>query len=98
MPVGIQVFGPDGGIVLDTNYAITRIIGTIQVAAGSSGAIQDNLLTSGRGWYYVFTKGTWGLSNVPIVSFNPSTGVMSWSYPTNGTRYHADAFIIYGTY
>lgn len=98
MPAGLQVFDANSNLILDISDTITRIIGSVDVASGASGSVYSDALKTGRGWYYVFTRGTWGIANVPVVTFNQTTGIMSWSYPSSGSSYNAAAWIIYGVY
>lgn len=41
MPAGLQVFDQSGALTVDLSYRLSRVIGMIYVAAGSSGQVVD---------------------------------------------------------
>lgn len=47
MPQGLQVWDASGNLIVDVSDRLTRILGTILVAAGSSGTVTDDGFLTG---------------------------------------------------
>ena len=57
MPQGLQVFNPDGSILLDTNTWVSQILGNVSLAANhAAGSLNDANFTRGRPFYFVLMQ------------------------------------------
>ncbi len=73
MAVGIQVWRPDGVMIVDTTTNIAAILG-VNVSPGNGFTITDDWLLKGVPWYFFIPSGLYSFDNpgggIPSVSFN----------------------------
>jgi len=94
MARGLQVFNADGSTALDTNWRMTRMMGTV-VTGTSDGFIDVPALAQGTPWYSLLAADYGNIiPNVEISGIR-----VSWSFfGAAGTPYARSATIAYGTY
>lgn len=95
MPSGIQVFDPNGRVVLDTNDSITRILGMVNVPRGQTGGVTFPS-NQGRPFWIPMSRGASGYTAICNLSF--SNGTLYWNYNGINLNLANDTFIIYGLY
>lgn len=104
MPQGLQVFGPDGSLWVDTNSLLGRLIGTVTVGPGNSSTNLPALAGKGVGFGIMPNVSTnrvdtLGLSwEAPIVgdfSFSGSTLNVNFLFANYVNPY---ATVFYGAY
>jgi hypothetical protein len=71
MPQGLQVWNAAGQLVLDLADKISRLSGTVTVAAGATGSLTIPNTSQGTVWYAALVNG--GSAYAPVVSVSGST-------------------------
>jgi hypothetical protein len=84
---GLQIFGPDGRVVLDTSSRTGRVVGIVYIAGANGSLTNAGLGIPGASPFVSFSPqeifGTVGGQIIsPTFSFSGTT--MSWTYPTPG--------------
>jgi hypothetical protein len=103
MPAGLQVFGPDGRVWLDTSSRLGRVLGTVSIN-GSAGSLLNAGLSQGTPFVSFSPSEIFGTVTGQIISptFSFSGNSMSWVYPPGGANIAAPAikvgWAIYGIF
>lgn len=92
MASGLQVFDAAGRITLDVTDRVCKILGTVAIAAGSSGSVSIINL-QGNQPFLLFLP----TSNAIPPSFNVGSGEVWWSYP-NTTFSKTGGTLVYGIF
>lgn len=87
MPVGLQVFDANGQLRLDTNTRVFFWKGILQIpGTTTSGSFTIGTIPAGTVFHYahrIQVQRTVGNFSIPLVTYNASTGVVSYSFPQN---------------
>lgn len=97
MGQGLQVFAPDGSIVMDINDSLPRFLGSVNTGT-NNGSINIPEFAGGRGFAYstdTFNTYPGDAVNRPI--FQVSNLGISWSYGS-GPPTRRDTTILFGVY
>ncbi len=105
MTAGLQVYGPDGRVWLDTSSRLGRVLGTVFIG-GAAGSISNaGLASAGASPFVSFSpQEIFGTVTGQIISptFSFSGTTMSWVYPPGGANIAAPAikvgWAIYGIF
>ncbi|MDE1917675.1 MAG: hypothetical protein KGJ57_18150 [Sphingomonadales bacterium] len=98
---GLQVFGADGVLRLDTEDATALILGQFTTGSGhgDSGSINDANLSLGTPFWYVISL-AWPSGGFAYVGYGPAVSIsgntVSWSWPHGDNG--AVATIVYGVH
>ncbi|CAB3795450.1 hypothetical protein LMG28138_03882 [Pararobbsia alpina] len=97
---GLQVFGPDGRIVMDTPHRLGRVLGAVFI--NGAGSLINAALAQGTPFVSFSPSEIFGTVGGQIISptITFSGTVMSWTYPAAGGGLAAPAvkngWAIYG--
>lgn len=91
---GLQIFGPDGSVRLDTNTSITRVVGITTVSGTSSVSVPVD-----RAWFTILEENGFNFEECAY-QFNISGNNISWSpYPPHAlSPAGPNPVILYGAY
>jgi hypothetical protein len=99
---GVQVWAPDGTILIDTNTSVALILGTFAIGGtGSpqSGSVTDARLANGRPYAFMLLGGIPGANNQEA-EVTVSGTTVTWRYPNADPTFanRPAVTIMYGTF
>lgn len=102
MSQGLQIFDPNGNVVLDTTDYIVKPFSTINISTAANGSQVDPGMAGAINAFAGFNNtgdGGSGTSLEPTITIG-SDGTITWTYDPNvlAYGYGATGFIYYGTY
>jgi hypothetical protein len=94
MAIGLRQRDPAGNILVDITTRLTRVMGTVQIAAGSNGSVVVPQSGSNPIFYYFssLSSSEDGSAN-PVITVSGDT--ISWNYPG---RYNMPGVLTYGRF
>ena len=90
MPAGLQVFGADGSVKLDTSSRISTVVAIVR-ALGANGSYTDSLLSEGTPFAFFSTT---SLRRGVTYSFSGNNFI--WAQAS--TMYTVDGYFVLGIY
>lgn len=98
MATGLQVWAPDGTLLIDTTTSVVLILGTFALGGGGfpqSGSVVDERLRNGRPYAFMLVSGVPAADGSDVVITTTANSI-DWSFPVGDLR--PACVVMYGTY